>query len=83
MKLIINEEESDNVILCGDFILVLDSGKDCHNYVNVNNPKAKDRVSQLLSDLELADIFCVTFPNSRHYTWRQKNTLNQARLDIF
>ena len=63
--------------------MVLDSGKDCHNYVNVNNPKAKDRVSQLISDLELAAIFRVTFPNSRSYTWRQKSPLKQARLDYF
>ena len=80
---LVNEEESDYVILCGDFNLVLDSGKDCRNYVNINNPKARDRVSQLISDLELADIFRVTFPNSRRYTWRRKNPLKQARLDYF
>ena len=28
-------------IICGDFNLLLDFDKDCHNYVNINNPKSR------------------------------------------
>ena len=43
---------------------------DVLSYFKETIQKPRDRVSQLISDLELADIFRVTFPNSRRYTWR-------------
>ena len=37
----IKEFENDNVIICGDFNLVMDPDLDTENYKQVNNPKAR------------------------------------------
>ena len=42
-------------ILCGDFNLVLNPDVDCLNYVNINNPKARVTVQNLILELDLID----------------------------
>ena len=73
----------ENVIIGGDFNLVLDAAKDYHNYKHVNNPKAKEEVENMIEDLELNDIWRELNPDSLRYTWRRVNPLQQARLDFF
>ena len=34
----------NQVILVADFNMVLDPDKDCKNYVNINNPRAREKV---------------------------------------
>ena len=45
------------VILAGDFNLVLDPDRDTADYVNINNPKAKDQVLNLMTDCNLIDVW--------------------------
>ena len=75
--------ESDYVILCGDFNLVLDPKKDSHNYKKVNNPKARLATIELMDEVDLMDLYRTLHTDTIRYTWRRKNPVKQARLDYF
>ena len=72
-----------NVIIGGDFNLVLDPSRDYHNYKHVNNPKARETVEKMITELQLNDIWRDLNPDCHRYTWRRSNPLQQARLDFF
>ena len=42
-----------------------------------------NKISTLLYDHDLCDIFRVRFPETQRFSWRQKNLLIQRRLDYF
>ena len=56
---------------------------DTFNYINVNNPNAKDIVLNLKDEMNLVDPFRILYENSKQYTWRKRNPVKQARLDFF
>ena len=74
---------TDYVLICGDLNLVLDPLKDCYNYTNINNPRSRQNVVDLISELDLVDVYRYLYPNQKRYTWRKKNPIKQARLDYF
>lgn len=78
---IINIDNS--CILVGDFNLVLDPTKDYHNYVNVNNPRAREKVLEMMSELNLVDCWREDHIEDIKFTWLRKNPIKQARLDFF
>ena len=80
---IIEEFDNQNVIICGDFNLVQNQELDTFNYINVNNPNAKDIVLNLKDEMNLVDPFRILYENSKQYTWRKRNPVKQARLDFF
>lgn len=73
--------DNDYFILCGDFNLVLNPLLDTENYRNVNNPKARDKVLELMKDLQLVDYYRILNPSKKVFTWRKRNPLKQGRLD--
>lgn len=75
------EFDNDYFILCGDFNLTLNQAMDTQNYSNINNPKAKEKVLEMMSDLKLVDYYRVLNPDKRVFTWKKKNPLKQGRLD--
>ena len=81
-KLTINDK-TDYVVICGDFNLVLDPERDSQNYVNINNPKAREKVINMLHERDLVDIYRENNPEKFRYTWRKRNPIKQARLDYF
>ena len=70
-------------IIAGDFNLVLNPEIDTKDYVNVNNPNARDHVVEMILDLNLVDVRRELNLEKRQYTWRKQNTNKQARLDFF
>lgn len=80
---IIEEYENDTCIICGDFNLVQDQNLDTHNYVHINNPRAKECVLTIKEDYNLIDPFRELYEENIRYTWRKTNPLKQARLDFF
>ena len=76
----IKEIENDNVIICGDFNLVMDL--DTGNYKHVNNPKARMAVKELLNEQEYLDAWRLLNEDTKGFTWKILNPLRkQARLD--
>ena len=80
---IINDFNNTHTIICGDWNLILDAHMDCVNYLNVNNPMSRTRVSQLCNDCDLIDVWRIHNRDLHRFTWRQHNTLKQSRLDFF
>ena len=73
--------ENENVIVCGDWNLVLDTEKDCFNYLHVNNPRAMNVVLNLMEQENFIDVWRVMNEDKKQYTWRRLNpTKKQARL---
>lgn len=80
---IIEEFDNQSCILCGDFNLIQSFNLDTHNYVNINNPKSREKVLQLMEDFNLVDPFRELYPNLKRFTWRKKKPFKQSRLDFF
>ena len=77
------EFENENFVICGDFNLVQNPTLDTFNYKNINHPKARKRLMQIMLDLNIIDYYRVIFPKKRSFTWRKRNPIKQARLDYF
>ena len=77
------DSQCENVIMCGDFNLVLNPELDCYNYKHVNNPSARQKVIDIIEDNDYVDVFRQFHPDTLRYTWRKKNPLKQSRLDFF
>lgn len=69
----IAEFENDNVIICGDWNLVINPEIHSHNYFHINNPKARQTVLNLLEEENFIDAWRVMNEDSRKYTWRRLN----------
>ena len=82
----LNKYQVDNVIIGGDWNLLLDPNNDGKNYKNVNNPGAKEEVSNLTLQFNLIDIWRHLHPSGKQYTWHKKvhgKIIQQGRLDFF
>ena len=77
----VEDNEQDYIVNCGDFNLVLDPILDCKNYVNINNPRARNILLETMKIYNLVDTFRYFHPDVHRYTWRRKNPIKQARLD--
>lgn len=77
------EFDNDYYILCGDFNIALNQTLDTQNYSHVNNPKAKEKLLEIMSDLCLIDYYRIFNPDKKAYTWRKRNPLKQGRLKLY
>lgn len=75
------ELDNEYFILCGDFNLVLNPDIDTYNYKYINNPKAREKLLEIMDDLQIVDYYRVLNPGKKIYTWRKKTPLKQSRLD--
>ena len=75
------EFDNEYYILCGDLNLALNPNIDTYNYLHVNNPNARDKIFEIMEDLQLVDYYRILHPEKRVYTWRKKTPLKQGRLD--
>ena len=62
---------------------MLGTFKDYQNYKHVNNPKAREVVESVITDLNLCDIWRDLNPDCQRYTWRRTAPFQQAKLDFF
>lgn len=60
---IIEEYESEFIIMCGDWNLVQNFGLDCYNYIKENNIQSKSEVEALKSKFNLIDPRRTHYPN--------------------
>ena len=79
----IKDYKNHNIIAVGDWNLVLDPRLDYDNYIHVNNPKSREVVEDMITQLELMDIWRENNPECKRFTWRRTTPLKQSRLDFF
>ena len=76
-------ENADYNILCGDFNVALDNEIDTFNYRHVNNPRARRAIIDLMRQYDLSDTYRDLHPDTKRFTWRRRNPVKWARLDMF
>ena len=70
----------------GDWNLLLDPSIGCKNCRNINNPKSKSVVNDIISSFNLYDVWRDENLDLKQYTWCRKlnnNNLQMGRLDFF
>ena len=80
---IIENSDTKNLILVGDWNLVMNYEMDTLNYKKINNIKAREKPLTYIEKLNLIDIWRHTHENTKRYTWRQNFYRKMARLDFF
>ena len=73
----------DEVIIGGDYNLVLDVEKDKKGGLAKTHKKSLEVINSYCEDLDLIDVWRIQNPEQRRFTWRQKNPEIQCRLDFF
>ena len=76
-------ETLDNIIIAGDWNLVMDYNLDYCNYKRKNNVHAREKVIDVATNLDLIDIWRENNPDSKRFTWRRSTPFQQSRLDFF
>ena len=80
---VIENSDTKNLILVGDWNLVMNYEMDTLNYKKKNNVKAREKLLTFIEKLNLIDIWRHTHENTKRYTWRQNFYRKMARLDFF
>ena len=77
--------DMDNLyfVICGDYNIALKPDIDTFNYTNINNPKAREKLLEIMEDMKLVDYFRILNSDSKCFTLRRKTPIRQARLDYF
>ena len=75
---------SQELILTGDWNLVLNPELDSQNYKHINNPKCREKVIDMTNELSLVDIWRELNARCKRFTWRHSQpVLQQSHLDFF
>ena len=62
-KIIASNEEA-YLLICGDLNIALDPLKDTCNYAHINNPNSRKAVLNLMSDINLTDVYRNLHPHT-------------------
>ena len=73
----------EEIIVGGDFNLVLDLGGDKKGGLAKTHTKALKVIKQYAAKLDLIDAWRVLDQDARRYTWRRRNPEIHCRLDFF
>ena len=76
---------NDNIIMCGDWNLVINPDLDTNNYLHINNPRARNEVLDIIIEEDgFLDTYRIFHEEKREYTWSRRNPVRkQASLDFF
>ena len=70
------------VVIGGDFNVLLNPDMDARNYRSLNlRPRSRQVIKDKIENLDLTDIYRNVYPDRKIYTWRRFNSLQQGRLD--
>ena len=73
----------EDMIIGGDFNLVLDIGKDKKGGLARTHQNSLDVINAFCENEDLVDVWRVLNPDSGRFTWRQKRPEVHCRLDFF
>ena len=66
-----DEFETENVIICGDWNLVLDPSLDTENCKTIYNPNARSVVLSLLDNMDYTDAWRILNEDKKGFTWKR------------
>ena len=72
----------DDVVIGGDFNLVLDVEKDKKNGIARTHQNALEVVQDAMENMEVCDVWRIFNPDCKRYTWRQRQPEIHCRLDF-
>ena len=75
--------KGEDIILGGDYNLVLDLDKDKRGGLSKTHENSVKIVQEFSDKLDLVDIWMVLKPDSNSFTWIQRHPRMQCRLDFF
>ena len=70
--------DNEKFILCGVHNCILDPLLDCYNYKHINNPKARDKLIEMVETYNMIGPFRDKYPTLKRYTWRKKTPLKTS-----
>ena len=73
----------ENIILAGDFNLVLEVEKDKQGGNTTTHNNALQELDKIIQNLDLGDIWRDLNSESKRFTWRRRKPNIQCRLDFF
>ena len=73
----------NHAIFVGDFNVALDPSIDTLNYHTVNNPRARAKILEKMSEQGLIDVYRELNPTERKDSWKQWGSHKFGRLDYF
>jgi exonuclease III len=71
------------IIMGGDCNILMNTRLDRYGGNPIYNAKVMDKVTEIMENNDLIDIWRVRNPYLKQYTWRQRNPLIQSRLDYW
>ena len=77
---------NNDIIINGDWNLLLNPQIDGLNYKHINNPNARNKVLKMITELNLYDVWREENLEKRVYTWKKriaKGIYQMGRLDFF
>ena len=80
---VLSSFKCDEIIIGGDFNLVLDIEKDKKNGIARTHHNALKVVQNAMENLELCDVWRILNPDGKRFTWRQRQPDIHCRLDFF
>jgi exonuclease III len=80
---VIENFDNQSCILCGDFNLIQNFNLDTQNYVNINNPKSRDKLLDIKEEYNLVDPFRELYAVLKRFSWQKRNLFKQSWLDFF
>ena len=81
---ILEQMDNENIILGGDWNIVLDYKLDTRNRnSSAGRPRSRQKIIEMITLFELVDIWRHLYPEKKGYTWRRYNSFQQSRLDYF
>ena len=86
LQKLITQQGNKNILIVGDWNLLLDPTIDSRNYKNINNPKARQQVLKMIGELNLYDVWREENGNELKFTWKRKlknGCVQRGRLDFF
>ena len=75
--------QCDDIIIGGDFNLVLDIEIDKKGGLAKTHTKAVKVIKDYMAELDLVDAWRLLNPDGRRYTWRRQKPEIHCRLDFF
>ena len=79
----LDDFKCDDIIIGGDFNLVLDLEKDKSGGIAKRHLNSAKIIHEFSDKLDLVDAWRVLHPEARRYTWRRSRPKVKCRLDVF